>query len=434
MIVRSQVLHFRGLFRPGDYGHNLGWGNIMSMQNKLSTLVAIALATTATSGFAITDDDEDSVRSWGPWATLVQPAAGPQTPTPTNLAGPVVPGFGSGDATSFTPTVITPTTPTVESTIQGRCTAGIACGYAFITQDVRQEEGSSRTSPQAATPVLNPIPTFVQVAPAPAPAPGFPGVISIVASATTSLTVNSITDIPLSESVLNQNVFFMGPFWFARSKDVSLSGVTVDVAGTPFAYGTSFRKGEEGSIQTSFIYGESTGLADLNALNVGNVQANYNGAMINSAFVNLSSVSQVAVAVDFGAATWSGSWNGGADSSGVTTSLSSDGVNVLSGRVGFNASGTISGANIVSTSVSASDASAISGTVNGSFFGGNAGVLAGAVDITKTVLPQPQVETQVSGPANQGIQAQTAYTDGVFRGLFATSTGDVRLPLAGGDN
>jgi len=389
----------------------------MSFKNKLSTLVAISLATTVVSGFAIPKDDEDSVRSWGPWATLVKPAAGPQTPAPTTLAGPVVPGFGSGDATSFTPTVITPTAPE-EVVAQGRCTAGIACGYAFITQDARESQGedlkvpivegqlaaSSRTSPQAATPVLNPIPTFAQVAPAPGPGPGFPSMGALIAqNVITNLTVNSITDIPLSEAALNQSVFFMGSqFWFGFGQGVFLRGTTVDVAGTPFAYGSSSRKDEGFSKSTSFIYGESTGTADLNALNAGNVQANYTGAMI-------SGRTPVSIAVDFGAATWSGSWNGGADSGFIRTSLSSDNVNVTSGQVGFNASGTISGANIVSTSILATDASAISGTVNGSFFGGQAGVLAGAVDVTKTT---------------------EAYTDGTHRDLFVTATGDVQLPLS----
>lgn len=366
----------------------------MDFKNKLVTIVALSLVATAISGYAVSKDYEDSVRSWGPWDTLVKPAAGPQAPTPTLLAGPVVPGFGSGDASSFTPTVIS----SASTATVGRCTAGSLCGYAFIRKEDRQQQPafaaigntSLQTSPQAAIPVLSPIPALVLQDNGNAK------------TIQTNLSVESISDIALSETVSLLNVSFLGTQFFLGFEPtlgVFISGRTIDIAGTPFAFGFSQRRNNEGALFTRFIYGESTGLDDLNGLNAGNVQANYSGTMISSG-------TQVSIGVDFGAGTWSGSWNGGQDGR-ISQSISTDNVNVITGQVGFNASGTLSGANIVSTSVSATDASAISGTVNGSFYGPDAGVLAGAVNITKT--------TQV-------------YTDGVNRDLFVTTTGDVKLP------
>jgi len=348
--------------------------------NKQKLLLAIAIAVFTTSGFAKPKDDEDSVYSWGPWEVLVKPAAGLQIPVSTILAGPVAPGFGSGDASSFTPMVIQESSdPTVtqEASVEGRCVAGSACGYAFIFGAVLGAKDSPASSLQAATPILTPVP---------------------VSSDNTSLTVNSNTNVSLSESIANVLVTFSGNSWSyinTVGNFVRLRGTTIDVAGIPFAHGESINVGlGAGSpiTGTSFVYGESTGLDDLNALNAGNTQATYSG-------VSLGSQASVDISVDFGAATWGGKWNAGADTGVITETVSSDNVKVISGKVGFNASGTLNGANIVSTSVTAEPGTTISGTVNASFFGGGAGVLAGAVDITKTT---------------------NAYTGGVYRDLFVT--------------
>lgn len=61
----------------------------------------------------------------------------------------------------------------------------------------------------------------------------------------------------------------------------------------------------------------------------------------------------------------------------------SDGV--VLGQVDFNASGTISGANIQSTSVSTLDYATVSGSVQGSFLGQQAGSIGGVHDIVKSV-------------------------------------------------
>jgi len=362
----------------------------MNRVKTLSKLVALSLAAVATSGFAVAKDEEkDSVRSWGPWATLVQPAAGgPQVRTQT-LAGPVVPGFGAGDTSRFT--AIVPDIPddtTTTPAVSDICVAGSNCGYALIDMQANEKirvaainvaPRLNTTPPQRATPTLNPIPD---------PGPGMqaltslPNVLNNVARmTTTSLAINSNTT-DLSQTIANANVSFNSfdrdvVGWSTRrtmKDEPSINGYSVNVKGTPFAYGQS-RTFDSNPTNALFVYGESTGLDELSTLNLGNVEADYVGR-------TLGSNTEVNITVDFGQGTWEGSFNGGTD--GITQQSMIGNVNVVTGEVGFEASGTINGVNIVSTEVSAGDASAISGVVEGSFYGGDGGVLAGVYDVIKT--------------------------------------------------
>jgi len=367
----------------------------------LSKLVALSLAAVATSGFAVPkDEEEDSVRSWGPWATLVQPAAGEPDVRTQTVAGPVVPGFGAGDASQFTPIVPDipeETTPVVSDA----CAAGSNCGYALIderennVQTVRVaainvQPTLGKTSPQRATPTLNPIPVQSMLN---------ERVLALDAAQTTTLTINSNTALPLSQTIANAAVFLARTKsdvvgWNTMQPGGNIRGFTVNVKGTPIAYGSSNKTSEDSKTTNAlFVYGQSTGLEDLSTLNIGNVEANYVGR-------TLGSNTEVTIDVDFGQGTWEGSFNGGTDGNNVRASTSTDTVNVLTGSVGFEASGTINGVNIVSTELTASDASAISGKVDGSFFGGEAGVLAGAVNVNKTT---------------------TRYTDGNYQDVYVTA-------------
>ena len=327
------------------------------------TILALALASLATTAVA-KSQDEDSVYSWGKWATLVKPAAGPQVPAP-QISGLGVPGFGAGDTQQFTPMPIVPEEGGGNTDLpEGRCAAGVVCGYALIAF---KEGFNAASSSQDATPSLMPIPE---------------GSIG-----TTSLAINSNTNIPLAMNIVNSPVAYgttTGDVlkWSSVIKSAFslINASTADVGGAQAVFGRSlFSTPSAGGgmdvTSARFVSGETTGIDDLNALNAGDVQATYSG---------LTSLSGTAVEinVDFGEGTWAGSWNGGTDAV-VNTSISSDGVTVLSGGVGFEASGIVNGANIVGTSVSAADAVAISGTVDGSFFGGDAGMLAGTVNIDK---------------------------------------------------
>ncbi len=370
----------------------------MSKYNLVSRFVALSLATITTSAYAITE--EDSVHSWGPWETLVQPAAGPQAPVPITLSGPVVPGFGAGDASQFTALITTPTSTSTTSATESICAAGSACSYALIYS----QTGINQTSRQTATATLSPIPVGIRVA--------VDGLLDIQgplalgdgAQDTTTLNVTSTTALALTLGIENAPVTYnLGGNWstFSIADGFAfMNGKTVNPINTPFAYGDAtiarVVDGRGTFTKANFIFGESTGVSDLNDLNAGNVTANYNGNGL------LSRGTQVNIAVNFGEGTWNGSWNGGSDAAGISPTLSTDGVKVLTGVVGFNASGTIDGANIVSNVISANDASAISGTVNGSFFGNNAGSLAGAVNINKT-------------------RTDGTYTDSNYQDLFVTT-------------
>lgn len=109
-----------------------------------------------------------------------------------------------------------------------------------------------------------------------------------------------------------------------------------------------------------FVTGTTTGLTAMANLQGGNVQASYAGQMLGSG-------TPVAINVDFGRGTWNGSWNGS------TGAVIARGTQIT----GFTASGIVSGSNIVTNKLS----SGLSGNVGGAFFGSNAGVLAGGVDV-----------------------------------------------------
>ncbi len=366
----------------------------MNTYKIISQVVVASLVSIATSGFAITEDD--SVHSWGPWTTLVQPAAGRTAPVSTTVAGPVTPGFGAGDTNQFTPVVTTPsTTPTTPSSGDS-CVAGSACNYALI-----YSRGDGETSLQAATVTLNPIPVRQQVSEQQPPGDG-PVAIQVAPAFETSLNINSTSSLPLSISVNNVLVNFINStLWRYNAGRDFVQGNTVDAGGSAFVYGLSeISEADRTRTIGYFIAGSLTGTDELDAFNVGEVEASYEGFTLNSGV-------EVAIDVDFGAGTWNGSWNDGNDG-GVRAVMSTDGVNVLKGAVGFNAEGVIDGANLVSTSISASDATSISGTIDGSFFGGGASVLAGSLEIKKSTQN---------------------YTDGEYQDLYVTSR-NVTLPQA----
>lgn len=129
-----------------------------------------------------------------------------------------------------------------------------------------------------------------------------------------------------------------------------------------------------------YVAGILTPLSDMASLNAGRVTAEYAG--YTSGYRSTSYQSPVAVSVNFGNATWSGTWNNGSDGN-MWSSTDSSGRPYLVGQVGVIASGTISGANFQSNSVSANDGQ-VTGSVQGNFYGPQAAGLGGIVNITKT--------------------------------------------------
>jgi len=144
--------------------------------------------------------------------------------------------------------------------------------------------------------------------------------------------------------------------------------------------------GGESSTYGSYVDGIVTPQTDIATLQAGNVQARYEGYTVYPhSGHNHFPESEVVINVNFGNATWDGTWNGGMDGSVHTHGADSAGIDHLYGQVGFTAQGTISGANIQSINVDTFDEGAtVSGQVQGSFYGPQAAAVGGVSDITKT--------------------------------------------------
>jgi hypothetical protein len=132
----------------------------------------------------------------------------------------------------------------------------------------------------------------------------------------------------------------------------------------------------------SGVTGRLTSAADMDALNKGNVQAFYSGRLMSERGVDVAD--NVQLTVDFGQRTFTGSVNGGRDTSALTTSTLASGQTVLLRGVGFNIDGgTISGSTFQATRLSATDGT-VTGQVVGGFFGPSAAAAGGVVNINKT--------------------------------------------------
>ncbi|MCP4234287.1 MAG: transferrin-binding protein-like solute binding protein [Aestuariibacter sp.] len=346
---------------------------------------------------------DDSVDSWGPWGQFAQPAAGPAVPVVAALA-PTIPGGPNvfDDADDFVPKVDEP--PAVGSA----CEAGQSCFYATYAR-YQYDGGEYYYYGGDGGAVAGPVPAnFPNNLPAAAAGQleGQFGVSAVSPDASHPdrsseqmstghyhpnynsgygtgiadyIHMGGWSDYDGGEGY--SNVSYYLPY---VADDQMLFGYWSDGNDTYtdgdsdcYYYSCYSYDGGEGT----FVGGIATAQADLAALNAGNVQASYTGNTAGApSYYNRSPVS---MDVNFGSATWSASVNGGSDGS-FTQETDSFGNDYVLGQVGFNASGTISGANIASTSVSAPDATSISGSMNGTFFGANAAAVGGIIDVNKS--------------------------------------------------
>lgn len=133
------------------------------------------------------------------------------------------------------------------------------------------------------------------------------------------------------------------------------------------------------------VAGVTTSDAEMSKLRASNAnaKANYTGYDVNGLIG--SAAPNVSLSVNFGNGTFTGSLNGGADRGTVQTQTTTRGTQ-LAGLVGVNIDkGVITGANFMSTALSASDGKIGAGSVvQGAFFGPNAAAAGGVVNITKT--------------------------------------------------
>lgn len=373
--------------------HEDQWGNVMAYG---STPIA-----------------SDSVAAWGPWADFVQPAAG--APAVGFLA------LGAGEAYRPLPIPIVPIVPIVP--VASGCEAGMACGYAVFQNSSYSSEGyggyygyGGSYGDGGEHPA-----TFTARIPS-----------TFDDSATTAWRVTSLdgTAPTYPESGELGNPYFSGNYFhFDRYDSVdgaeghAYIGGNVNEDNIPVATGYfgrnlySYMNGNncEGdcygytsdSTYGVFVAGIVTSATDMSALRANGISAVYTGSAFNYG-------TPVTMQVNFGPGTWSGSWNNGADGNTWTHTPSGTTQLYVRGQVGFNASGTITGSNIQSTSVSATDG-AVSGMVKGSFFGSQAAALGGVVDITKTKIAPPVDVRAVS------IQQPNTYTDARYVDLFLTT-------------
>ncbi len=360
---------------------------------------------------------EDSAQQWGPWSEFVQPAAG----------GPSV-VFLPQVAELYRPIPKTDPTPT-PTPVDDFCKSGEWCGYAVFQNQSsswdNQEGGEGRQSSY----------TYTSTRPHPARFalalnPDDPSITAgsgtgSGAAAWRMASLNGVTPL-FGESGL-MSADFGGTWWWGDSTDEGLhtfyadrSTSSNDTYERSWAYGIPHDyywwyylptnndevavgwfgrevynymsggdgyggDGSESAVYGYYVAGITTPQAYLDTQRAGNVIASYAGNSMDWS----GYTSPVNMTVNFGNATWSGSWNNGAN--GYTyTHTAGDGTQHLYGQVGFNASGTISGANIQSTSVSAADG-AVSGSVQGTFFGQTAGSVGGVHDIVKDNLPHAGV-------------------------------------------
>ncbi|MAY40909.1 MAG: hypothetical protein CMI05_01120 [Oceanospirillaceae bacterium] len=142
----------------------------------------------------------------------------------------------------------------------------------------------------------------------------------------------------------------------------------------------------------TFVYGVQTTQAQLDSFvnglaELGGVKsANYTGATGFGADVSLD--------INFTDRTWTGTFNNGIDTaSDLQFGPESLGTAAVTGKLGFTATGSISGTTLNATNISAGDLNVnfgndsytrtISGEVNATFFGSSAQGIGGSADITK---------------------------------------------------
>lgn len=383
---------------------------------------------------------EDTVNSWGPWTEFESPAAGPTAPllqarqfqAPDFRVTPVVPD----------PPVEPPVEPPIDP-LNGVCAGGGLCGFGLFgapgdlsspKQIGAQALAGDSTLEADQFPYMM---TGAEVT----GASGEAGVIGALPQAlslsTTALAGGSLLQPASGDLALNAVALgdpaspFAYLIGYGRSAPIDTAGsqvrleslletwdldraaseqlawVAMDVAVWSYVSGAdSDGPTFSGQSQGHYgILGRATPDAVMESLR-GTGTANYSGYSAGGIFSNVD------IQVNFNGTTptWSGRWNNGADSGVIVRSTPTG--SVVLGNVGFIASGTVTGANFLSTSISATDGTIGAGSfVKGAFFGPTASAVGGVTQIIK------------SRPATDGAPG---YTNQTARGVFVASRVEAR--------
>ena len=389
--------------------------------------------------------EEDSVDNWGPWADFVEPAAGGPSPVPLL-------GAGGSDAYKNIPNTIPPETIT-----ETGCSAGSWCGYA-IFRDKASKSGGDYPTVMARESVKSKAQwnaglfslTFVADTEITAGSGHGDGSVFWRLSSLDSLVnpnfTDSGTEIPVyfggrkgdrdnglhhfhtiypemdtlvysdstdsasasafshqrSTSEARHGLHGTGPFekavaakyydtaserWY-KNDEVAVGKFMRQVESyTSGEYGLYSEGGSSRSLTSTdgyYVVGVATPLTYLADQQSRDIRAYYSGGSFDG-----SRQGSVVIEVKFGPATWNGYWS-----------------SMGKGTFGFEASGTITGANINSTSITSDRGiAAPSSYVQGTFYGQTAGSIGGVSSVT--VTQTPSVEARIALPTTQ-TQTQNA--------------------------
>lgn len=334
---------------------------------------------------------QDSVNSWGVWEQFEPPAAGPATPI-VALAprGDVYRPIGNVTPTPTPPTPIPPAAVPL-------CASGALCGFGVFSAVLGEVDPSS-------APVVPDRFAFV-TRPQVIEAPVFDRE-QVAKIAVKALLRNWEPDrmrmlnealnggeFEADSGVLSRDGQYYG--WDNNGQRVIVSSSTDANDSNPIRdpavahlYSQVYKyisgQGEGANRDQVFnaVWGITTSATDMAALTRNNVIVTYTG---NTLGVGGGATQNVTMAVDFAnSKIISGQFGAGVDGK-VSRAATTSGGTQLSGQVGFTfTGGDVVGSTFRATNLQAADARAISGTVQGAFFGANAAVAAGVADVVKT--------------------------------------------------
>jgi hypothetical protein len=364
---------------------------MMFKRNLVSVSIASILLTSALSVSANTgssDEEEDSVRSWGQWAQNFATAAGGEVNTAA--LGLAFAGVGQGETGrngQNEPGFDVPVDPLDPGAADiALCEAGAICGFVTIRESsysqnsVPTSQGEQSRLPVPPRLAVGDVGTFtadIYEADADRPLwqrvlfPRIAGSFDVQGNEGYELVVDEATGtfgygwggLAKLEGNSYSDVFFSNFFPLLGVAEGTWSSSTLSSSGFDTANGAVWA-------------GITTSLDQLNDYTGSNgVIASYSGITMGGG--------TFAASIDFGNNTWNGAWNNGdVQGDGFVRTTAT---NVV-GQVAFAVTnGTVDGINFMANSgnLSAVDG-AVTGTVNGAVFGGNAQSVVGMVDIVKS--------------------------------------------------
>jgi hypothetical protein len=351
---------------------------------------------------------QDSTSVWGVWEQIDPPAAGPAQPT-ANAASRSEWYRSLAQVSQPSPNV--PTVPEPTATLL--CAGGSLCGFGRAQVSTNTFAPFSEPSTSDATNIFayhllaTPVASELQVLERVAALGGAPTTstttftlpfavsvqsqslsadAAVLVSASGTLYFNGNGYSAKSRTETGFQSYSIAPLQQSASDNIAYDSATI-LAGWYDNPVSKYVLGKGETLQNIQQYQQSMGVigvttsdADMAGLRASNATATYTG---HDGY-GLGGSPNMKLSVDFGKGIFTGSLNNGTDG-GVEWQTTARGTQVA-GPVGVIIDkGVITGANFMSTSLSAKDGSIKAGSVvQGAFFGPNAAAAGGVVNITKT--------------------------------------------------